>query len=202
MTVLGVHAEFGVGPVCPPQKDIEEIKKAVDKMFLPGVQQGRRTLAACTLREDFGTFTVTVGVWFDVGNEQDNNPLGELTQSRFLAAGNTAALRMTKDAMQLAAELAWSQVPKDPDRVHLDDAIKVDIFQESIITKITGSKDLPLLPNPDFTHRIKDKLTLAPQGSRQALAFEESTDTDLDAVKVSPSPGLSRVCCHPFSEAH
>ena len=177
MTVLGVHGEFWIGLTCPPQPIIDEIAESVDEVFLPDLQQGRRTLAACTHRDDLGVFTITVGVWFDVENEQDDNLIGDLTRSPLLVGRNTAGLRLTKEVMQMAAILSWSQVPKDQGRVHLDNTIKLDIKQERIITQVTGFYDLPALPDPDFTHTIKDRLALAPQGSGQALAFEESRDT-------------------------
>jgi hypothetical protein len=181
MAVLGVHAEFWGGSDCPPRPTIDEIADSVDELFLPALQQGRRTQAVCTRRDDLGLFVVTVGVWFDAVGVQDENLIGQLTQVPLLAAGNTAALRFTKEVMQLAADISWSQVPKDDGRLHLDDAIRVEIEGEQIITQVSGYFDLPALPDPDFTHTIRDRLALAPQEGARALVFEESIDTDMDA---------------------
>jgi hypothetical protein len=179
-------AQFDVGPVCPPQADLDRLKDQVVSALTDDedVLELLRSVAVCTLRTSPAGMSrvVSVGVWTAAGNTSDLALQAELSETELLTRGRTAALFLSARFIQFFIALKLP-TPQELGPLTLKD-MDVSFRKDEIRTVLKGS--VSLLVDIGFTYTIDERLSLRPPGSIPPLEADRSTDLDAHESDLLP----------------
>lgn len=179
-----VVAAFVVGPTCPPADVLDRLSRQLADAALPSAGRRRRSLGVCGSQAGISSNVVSLGVWADPSGFSETQLRRVLANTRLVVPGRTAGLLFTTAAIRLQAAAGWATAEKQSGRVSFGDDISVDVKPSGIVTKVSGTVDVPFLPDVDFTATITDVLSLRPAGSVPPLRARSSSDVDLDGPDV------------------
>jgi hypothetical protein len=179
-------AQFDVGPICPPQADLDRLKDQVINALTDDedVLELLRSVAVCTRRTlPTGISNVVgVGIWTAAGNTSELALRAELSETQLLTPGRTAALFLGTRLVQLYLALKLP-LPQELGPVTLED-VDVSLGPDGIRTVLKGS--VSLLVEIGFTYTIDERLSLRPPGSVPPLEVDRSTDLKADEGDLLP----------------
>jgi hypothetical protein len=177
-------AEFVVGPTCPPGDVLNQLAEALAAGVPLAGPGSRKSLALCGPRPALDTNIASVGLWSDVGGFSDEQLRAALADVDLLSTGQTVALLLTAGAIQAKAAEAWESTDKKVGRVNLNRDIDVSLGTDEIVSRVTGTFEVPVLPDLDFTFTVNDRLSLAPPGSDPPLVATTSTNLDVSTLSL------------------
>jgi len=177
---LSPDAIVEVSP-CPPPDTRDDIVKLVENFFFPPSIPHATPLAVCSdhtnLHPNGSVFTI--GLWVDADGFGDDQRRDALVASSFISGDWTASLFITKAIIQLKGELSWAATDKHQGRMTLNDAINIDVSSAGIVTKVSGTFEVPVLPDISFTYTTTEPLTLNPPGTIPALQAQTKSNLDV-----------------------
>jgi hypothetical protein len=171
-----VIVELVVSP-CPPQNTIDDITQVVMAIFPLALVS--EAVCANNTKVVPNASVLAIGLWLGRNGSTDAQLLDALRAASFISGNRTAALFVSAQMIQHMAAASWAGKNKHQGRATLNNTIIVDISSADIITKVSGTYDVPVLPDISFTDTITETLTLNPPGSFPALQAHVSTNLDV-----------------------
>jgi hypothetical protein len=171
-----VIVELAINP-CPPQKIQDDITKLVMGVF--PLAPTATAVCAGNTRITPSSSVLSIGLWISAGAATDAELVQALSAASFISGNHTAALFVSTPMIQLMAAAGWARKTKHSGRVTLNNTIEVTVGSAGIVTKATGSYDVPVLPDLGFSDTITETLALNPPGSIPALQAHGSTHLDV-----------------------
>ena len=123
-------------------------------------------LAVCSDRTNLhpnGDFSI--GLWVEADGFNDAQRREALVASSFISGDRTASLFITKGIIQLKGTLSWATKDKHQGRMTLNDTINIEVSSAGIVTKVSGTFEVPVLPDISFTYTTTEPLTLNSPGA-------------------------------------
>jgi hypothetical protein len=162
---------------CPPQNIITDITQVVMGVF--PLAPFAEAVCANNTRVVPNASVLSIGLWIEKNGDTDPQLTAALSAASFISGSRTAALFVSAQMIKLMAAAGWAKKNKHQGRVTLNNIITVDVGSSGIITKATGSYDIPVLPDVTFTDTITETLALNPPGSSPPLQVHGSTHLDV-----------------------
>jgi hypothetical protein len=161
--------EVAIAP-CPPQAEIDAIKNRLKSLFFP-LGTGPKPIAVCApnTRITPNGSVVTVGIWIDTAGSTQDQLMQALTASGFISGTQTAGLFVSTKLIKLKAATDWATRNKHNGNITLGNSINVSVGSAGIVTKVTGTYNVPVLPGLSFTATITERLSLNPPGHSPPL---------------------------------
>jgi hypothetical protein len=171
-----VVVELVISP-CPPQNVIDDIKQAVMGIF--PLAPTAEAVCGNNTRVTPNSSVLAIGLWIDAAGATAAQLVQALGAASVISGSHTAALFVSTPLITAMAAASWAKRNKHSGRVTLGNTIDVTVSSTGIVTRVSGTYDVPVLPDLSFNDTIAETLTLNPPGSIPALQAHGSNNLDV-----------------------